>query len=670
MDRIFATASAPRAVALGVAVLLTLGGLGAGSGPSPARAEDDDFSFDLSGEDEKEKKKKKKKKAKSKNEQQQAEQAAGGDEGGFGFEALDVSVKSAEKEAMEKALDLMKNEDYAEAAVAFWDIYNNPRAKQYFQGAEYQLAKALYRMRMYHSALRRFGLILEKGPKHKYFKTSLEWLFFISHKVEDQKRVLDYIARYSDVEFPKKYRDEFLFLLAKYFYFRALDLEAGRGPGPKKAAAAAADSAPAEEGGLGFDLGGGEEEDAGGFGLDLSGGDQGAAGEEEAVGDGGFGLELDVEKKVGPSALPTDVVGMLSKSRALILQIDEKSKWYPRGKYLEGIIFYKEENYQEAVESFKQVVRILHPDKGEFRDDRLREMAFFQLARTHYGHKQFNYALFYYDRIERDSVNWLESLFESAWAWFRLGRYQKALGNLITLDSPFFREEYFPEGLVLKAVTYYENCRYPESNQIVREFRRRFEPLFEKLEKLTEKELAPESYYKKLLAIQKAPPSGESGRLLRRILKVALADKDLALLNESVLELEKEMRRIRRKTAGGFANSKVAQRLMDMLGKQRTELITQAGLLTKARLEQERDFLAGLISQALRIKLENDNAELEMLKRQKAGETNLGPTLLSYDFSPATDDEKLYWPYEGEYWRDELGTYEYTLTWGCRKQVD
>jgi hypothetical protein len=87
-------------------------------------------------------------------------------------------------------------------------------------------------------------------------------------------------------------------------------------------------------------------------------------------------------------------------------------------------------------------------------------------------------------------------------------------------------------------------------------------------------------------------------------------------------------------------------------------------------LEQERDFLAGLISQALRIKLENDSAELDLLKRAKAGEYDLGPTLQPYDWSPATDDEKIYWPYQGEYWRDELGTYEYTLTWGCRKKVD
>ncbi len=650
-----------RAIVPAVGLVFLLGGLE----PWPlARAQDDDFGFDLSGEEKKKKKKKKKKEKKKKSE---AEKAAGsGDEDEFGFEALDVSVKSVEKEAMEKALDLMKDEDYAKAAVEFWDIYNNPRAKQYFQSAEYQLAKALYRMRMYHSALQHFGRILEKGPSHKYFKTSLEWLFFISHKIKDQKQVLDYIARYSDVEFPAKYKDEFQFLLSKYFYFRALDLESGRAPAPAPKKKKKKKKPSGDE--FGFDLGGGEEEGAGkeeGMegGLDLSG-DSSDSPEE------GFGLDLEVKKKTGPTALPTDVIGFLSKSKALILQIDEKSKFSPRGKYLEGIIMFKEENFAEAVESFKEVVRILHPKTGKFRDDRLREMAFFQLARTHYGHKQFSYALFYYDHIKRYSANWLEALFESSWAWFQLGKYQKALGNLITLDSPFFREEYFPEGLVLKAVTYYENCRYPESNQIVGEFHRRYEPLFDELEKLTGKQMAPENYYKKLLAIQKAPPEGASGKLLRRILKVALADKDLALLNQSVLEIEKELRRIRRKKKAGFADSRVAKRLTDMLKKQRDEIIKKAGLQTKARLEQERDFLGGLISQALRIKLENDNAELEMLKKAKAGELDLGPKLLSYDWSAATDDEKVYWPYEGEYWRDELGTYEYTLTWGCRRQVE
>ncbi len=629
-----------------VALAFLLGGPtsvlpGAGHIPS-ALAQDDDFDFDLSGDEDKKKKKKKKKPRKKR-----SKKSSGSEDMGMGFEALDVSVKSVEKESMEKGLDMMKNEDYAGAAVAFDEIYNNPKAKQFFQSAEYQLAKALYRMRMYHSSLQKFGKVLDKGVAHKYFKTSLEWLFFISHKITDQAEVLKDIAKYSDIEFPEKYKDEFLFLLAKYFYFQALEVERGsRRPGQKKAKPKKRKKKPVDE--LGFDLG---EDDT-----------------PTDVG-GGFGLDLEVGSKTAATALPTDAVGFLSKSKALILQISEESKFFPRGKYLEGIILYKQGSFQQAVESFKEVVVLLHPKKGKVRDDRLREKGFFQLARIHYEHKQFNYALFYYDRIHRDSIGWLESLFEASWAWFRIAKYQKALGNLITLDSPFFRDEYFPEGLILKAVTYYENCRYPESNQIVEEFKRRYEPLHRELEKLLAKAKSPKAYYKQLLAIQKAPPRGRSGKLLKRILKVALADKDLRQLNASVLEIEKEIRRVH-KSKSVFSRSKLADKLVESLRKRKEELMGDAGLLTKARLEQERDFLGGLMGQAIRIVLENDTAAKDLLVKAQSGMEDRGPTLRNYSWTAATDDEKIYWPYQGEYWRDELGTYEYTLTWGCRKRAE
>jgi hypothetical protein len=238
---------------------------------------------------------------------------------------------------------------------------------------------------------------------------------------------------------------------------------------------------------------------------------------------------------------------------------------------------------------------------------------------------------------------------------------------LITLDSPFFRDEYFPESLILKAVTYYENCRYPESNQIVEEFKKRYEPLFQELEKLTTKEQSPDNYYKQLLAIQQVPPEGKSGNLLRRILKVALSDKDLQVVNTSVLEIERELEKIG-KQKDVFSQSKLATVLIDSLKKRRDELMKKAGMLTKSRLEQERDSLRVQIAQARSIVIENNTAEMDVLKKARTGEQDLGPTLLPYDWTAATDDEKHFWPYEGEYWRDELGTYEYTLTWGCRRQ--
>ena len=42
-----------------------------------------------------------------------------------------------------------------------------------------------------------------------------------------------------------------------------------------------------------------------------------------------------------------------------------------------------------------------------------------------------------------------------------------------------------------------------------------------------------------------------------------------------------------------------------------------------------------------------------------------GHSLVDYGFSREVEEDQLYWPLKGEYWRDELGTYLYTLTRGC-----
>ena len=45
--------------------------------------------------------------------------------------------------------------------------------------------------------------VLAKGGSTKFFKTSLEWLFFISHKTTNETVILDEIAKYSNADFPE-----------------------------------------------------------------------------------------------------------------------------------------------------------------------------------------------------------------------------------------------------------------------------------------------------------------------------------------------------------------------------------------------------------------------------------------------------------------------------------
>ena len=528
--------------------------------------------------------------------------------GAMTFDAVDVSGKSADRQRLDVAVSLFKNDQYEQASMAAYEILKDPKLAGLHVEARYVVAKSLYRMGLYHSSLGEFSKILAVGPQTKFFKTSLEWLFFISRQTKNETVILDEIARYANYEFPEKFRSEFHYLLARYHFVR-------------------------------------------GRALDQVGqGDQADKSFEEV--------------------------------KRLTTLIPRSDAFYPRAKFLEGLAHFRnggkvktaearrsDTSMASSIEAMKEVIRLTRPGgkTGEQAslDQSLRELAFMQLARTHYGMQQNRYAIFYFGKIERGTNQWLESMFEASWANYRVGQYEQALGNLITLSSPFFRDEYFPEALILKAVIYYENCRYRESSLILQDFERTYLPVHDQLQTLVQKNMEASEYYSVLADVQKKDKDELSGTevILERILRLALTDQDLKKTNDSILELEGELDAFGEK-GDTFKYSELSKDLLEGLKGQRTTLIEKAGIMSKGKLETELIALKQLLANGLRIKFETTTKEKEFLEEQlKAG----GKTAIvkKYRYTVAVADDQLYWPYEGEYWRDELGTYQYTLTKGC-----
>src|SRR5215813_5699275 len=514
------------------------------------------------------------------------------------FEALDVTGRTADRQRLEAANASFNRGEYDKAALAAWELMNDPKMAPLQIEAQYLLGKTLYRMGQYHAALGEFSEILARGQQTRFFSKSLEWLFFISHKTVNESVILDEVARYANAEWPDRYRDEFYYLLARYYFVRGRALDT-------------------------------------------------------------------VDQKA-------EAARSFEDARKLAQKIPGSDPFYAQAKYLEGLTYFRDGKMPLALESMKEVVRATRPNPAwtpsQARTmDLTRDLAFMQLARIHYGARQNRYALYYYGKIERGKPQWLEALFESAWANYRIGQYEQALGNLITLSSPFFRDEYFPEALILKAVIYYENCRYAESTAIVREFERRYKPVYDALDDLTRKNMEAADYYAVLADIQKknraAKKAGQSPDLiLERVLKLALSDQDLKNTNESIIELENELDS--EKSHPSLNNTDLARHLQDLLKKQRTVLIQKAGLMAKAKLEQEREELRTLLGNGERIKFETTTKEKEFLEEQlQAGGRRA--IIKKYRYSVAVNDDQIYWPFQGEFWRDELGTYSYTLTKGC-----
>ncbi|MCX7943853.1 MAG: adventurous gliding motility protein GltC [Deltaproteobacteria bacterium] len=499
--------------------------------------------------------------------------------GAITFDALDLGpTQAADKAKMDKALSLMKQGEFQNATILFYEILADPKNMEFHQAAEYNIAKALYRMKKYYASLLYFIQIINKGTAHRFFQSSIEWGIFINQKLADDSLLLQALAKYPDVDFPAKYRDQSHFLLAKYYY---------------------------------------EKDD-------------------------------------------------FQAARVMINRIAENSPLYPKARYLEGIILYRENRLQDAVNVFRDVVKLTHPKKGLIYDEQLRENAFLQLARIHYQAGQFKSSVYYFEKVSRDSENWLESLFESSWAYFRMGDYEKALGNLVTLSSPFFKDEFFPEATIIKAVIYYDNCRYPEAAAFVDEFMETYQNLYEELNKIVVQKMSDDKYYELFHKMEMGLDKDSAKKdIKKRIIASVLSNKIAKKYNDALAQIDKEIQSIS-KQSGYWRNSQVAKKAISDLQNEKRRLMSLAGSVMKDSIVLHRDELRELIQQALRIQLEVETAKKNLLESKLKGQ-DFTVQILKKRYSGATEDHELYWPYEGEYWRDELGTYHYTMLKGCIK---
>jgi tetratricopeptide (TPR) repeat protein len=648
----------------------------------------------------------------------------------FSFDIVEEGVKDTDTARIEQAKELVADERYDEAIGVMEGILQEKGLARFHQATEYDIAKTFYRMGAYHMALLRFQKILDAGPKHQFFAQSRNWLFFIARKTKDELAALQMVSTYTKAEdIPADQQSELSYALARFYFLMALNQgakgveveqssdEPEPAPEPTPDTPTTEEPPPATDttdDGFNFsadDLGGGEDD---GFGFDFSGAETKKETKKpkkpkKPTKKDKENIAKDPPKETATPTVttpeppkkaskekshknenPQSAEASLEAALAAVKRVDKNFALYSQATYLRGLVHFARGEFEPAVKAFRDVVRMTNPraaKDGEqaVENAKLREMAFFSLARIHYQFEQFRYAIFYYDRISRDSEAWLEAVFESSWAHFRLGEYEKALGNLVTLQSPFFAGEYYPESSILKAITFYENCRYPEARAFLAEFNQNYGGVLSELDRLVgatpsdkgeaaaggekQEQKTAEQLFEELTDLEKKVAEGKddaasSIALTARLLRLALSDKRVAGFKAAIDEIDEEKARLAAMPAP-FAGGPMATELQTGLDARRGELVTLAGTLLRDKLLSERQFLSDLKSKLFRIQFQIIKREKETLEASLSNQSQT-VSLGDYNFTTATDDERLFWPFEGEYWRDELGTYQYTLTKGCR----
>ncbi len=358
----------------------------------------------------------------------------------------------------------------------------------------------------------------------------------------------------------------------------------------------------------------------------------------------------------------------LTEARKSFGQVSEKSDLYTKSKYFEGVIYYKQEKLRSAVKSFTEVVKsntdAQTPQEVEDMG-RLRDLSLLNIARIYYSIQRFPEANTWYDNVPRDSQYWAEAQFESGWSDFVQSDVNRTLGQMLTVQSPFFdKQEFIPEAKILRALTFFNLCEYKEVGNILESFDADYKPMQEEMKDFVKqynsevgKKLADQAYdrYFGSKPAKTLIPKAAFVRILR--------NQDLAGIVNHLQVMQAEERLIDEQKSQW--KDSLGENLHKVMAEDRDRLKRRAGLKLLQEISTMATMIGGLLGQSQIIQFEMTDA-IRGDYEYKLTSQDVQDTSKEFEIDFATSANRIYWPFNGEFWQDELGYYWYTEQGSCK----
>ncbi len=333
--------------------------------------------------------------------------------------------------------------------------------------------------------------------------------------------------------------------------------------------------------------------------------------------------------------------------------------------YLTGVAQIDPEvkKYRSAVESFQNA--ILTAERVKETDPEIRELAFLALARVAYEATNYDGALYYYEKIARLSPRRSTALFESAWTFFLKNDYNRAVGAFHSLHSPYYEQWYYPDLYILEATVYLNLCKFPTAKESLVAFKARFLDQQPRLQSFLAATSNPEDFYGAVARIYETKGTAESSGLPMIFTQGIVNNVDFFNSHRIIKNLTLEQSKLEANLAGlGDFGAEVLERVQTA---RKTQLL-DAGIKVQQALTQIDQELIEWSVKSNEIEFEIDAAQADEVKRKLVNPDYVPPSAIEGTTLFVVADDWQFWPFEGEYWVDEIGNYRSFLNAECIEQ--
>jgi hypothetical protein len=248
----------------------------------------------------------------------------------------------------------------------------------------------------------------------------------------------------------------------------------------------------------------------------------------------------------------------------------------------------------------------------------------------------------------------------------RAARFRSVLSNFQSLHSSYYDDFYIPESLLLRSIVYLYICKYDEMEKVLSLFENTYGPVRAKIGDFIRANTDAMEYYVEIEKGQqfKKTDKAVSMRLPYNVIKSISEEGNVKRALYYIKRLNDEKAKI--DANPGFRNTPVGQYALKVVNNRQRNSKLAVGDMAKAHMLNMRVELRDLYEQAGFIRYEMINGKKESLKMKLAGK----------DLPAEQIDDKIdrtfyvqngyeYYPFQGEYWLDEIGNYHYLGKQSC-----
>ncbi|MGZ3689929.1 MAG: tetratricopeptide repeat protein [Pseudobdellovibrio sp.] len=336
-----------------------------------------------------------------------------------------------------------------------------------------------------------------------------------------------------------------------------------------------------------------------------------------------------------------------------------------------GLSYLKKNDTQNAIDTYQKLLGLYAKYGNNYSKKGYTTL---NLARAYYQNKDFETDAEYYRGISKDNSAYRESLTELGWSYLQIGKVRSALSVIQTLHTPFYENYFEPESLVLRAILLNYLCQFDEAEKAVKSFNENYENTLDILSNWTSETItvadaiAEINFATEILKSDKQNASAMNnyrGKIPFKVTRSILKDYRMKGLYDTYIMIRDE--------------SKIAKKYFGSVNTQLNPFLDKiyAGRLNYFKNQLALKFNQVIVAQEKNIMYYNQQIKFVNYEILEAKKSQLRLKISSADKPVVNDEENRnyyikngyrYWPFQGEFWIDEIGNYQYLGANHCEQE--